>query len=194
MVMRRIAVTGGPGGGKTTLWKELVQRYPDRVVAVPEVATLMFSHVFPHVRDEHERKAVQTAIFHVQHSLEAVHESRAMSDQILLCDRGSPDGGGYWPSGHEAFFEAMGSSWAQELHRYDAVLFLETAAAQGLSIDAGNSVRTEDLATAVAIDRRLHAVWSAHPRFAHVACDPDFSRKLSQALQLLDAELAVETA
>jgi len=186
MSVRCIAVTGGPGGGKTTLWRELVQRHPQRIVAVPEVATLMFRHVFPHVQDERERKAVQRAIFQVQDSLEIVHQSRADATQTLLCDRGTPDGGGYWPDGHEAFFEAMGTRLADELARYDGVLFLQTAAVQGLSIAEGNSVRTEDLATAVAIDRRLHAVWSAHPRFVHVPCHADFAIKIARAMDLLD--------
>ena len=74
----------------------------------------------------------------------------------------------------------MSSSWEHELERYDAVLFLETAAAGGLSIAEGNPVRTEDLATAVQIDRRLHDVWSRHPRFCHVPQHRDFSVKVAQ--------------
>jgi hypothetical protein len=98
--------------------------------------------------------------------------------------------GGYWPEGHEALFTLMQTSWDQELARYDAVVFLETAAAGGLSISEGNSVRTEDLATAIAIDRRLHAVWSRHPRFMHVPHEQDFTVKLERGLALLRALLA----
>ena len=181
MAVRRIAVTGGPGAGKTTLWRELSQAYAGRVVPVPEVATLLFQHVFPPVTCELERRAVQRAIFHVQRELEHVHESGARPDQILLCDRGTVDGGGYWPDGHEAFFGELSTSWPQELARYDAVLFLETAARGGLAIDAGNAVRSEDLATAVSIDGRLRDVWSSHPRFLHVPHTQQFSDKLSLA-------------
>jgi predicted ATPase len=179
MAIRRIAVTGGPGAGKTTLWRKLAAAHPERLVAVPEVATLLFRHVFPPVRDEHERREVQRAIYQVQQSLERIHEARARDTQILLCDRGTVDGGGYWPTGHEAFFEAMQTCWEAELARYDAVLFLETAAAGGLRIHGGNPVRTEDREAALTIDRRLRAVWSCHPCFMHVPHAKAFADKLA---------------
>ena len=94
--MRRIAVTGGPGAGKTTLWREIIAEHGERIVAVPEVATLLLRHVFPPVLGEHERRAVQRSIFRVQQDIEAVHEARLTPGQVLLCDRGTPDGGGYW--------------------------------------------------------------------------------------------------
>lgn len=186
----RIAVTGGPGGGKTTVWRQLASAHAARVQAVPEVATALFRHVFPEVRSEAERCAVQRAIFQVQEQLEAFHAARCAHGQVLLCDRGTPDGGGYWPAGHEAFFAVMGTCWADQLARYDAVLFLETAAVGGYAIDAGNETRREDLATAVEIDRRLHAVWARHPRFLHVPHEPDFSVKLARAEAALHALLA----
>jgi predicted ATPase len=189
MAIRRIAVTGGPGAGKTTVWRSLAHAYAERIVPVPEVATLMLQHVFPAVQTEAERHALQRSIFAVQKQLEAVHEGRLRGNQILLCDRGTPDGGGYWPAGPEAFFAAMESDWEAELGRYDAVLFLETAAVGGLSIAEGNAVRREDLAAAVAIDRQIHAVWSRHPRFVHVAHERDFSVKVARGSAALRALL-----
>jgi predicted ATPase len=187
--VRRIAITGGPGAGKTTLWRTLTAAHPERVLAVPEVATLMFQHVFPTVESEHERSAVQRAIFSVQHNLEGFYEARARPGQVLLCDRGTPDGGGYWPHGHEAFFEAMSTQWHDELARYEAVLFLETAAARNLSISEGNAVRTEDLAAAREVNRRLYDVWSAHRGLAFIPCEDDFSDKISNALRALIAAI-----
>ena len=182
MAGRRIAVSGGPGAGKTTLWRALTARYPGELVPVPEVATLMFQHVFPKVRDPAERRAIQRAIFAVQRELEVFHEASLTSGQVLLCDRGTPDGGGYWPSGHEDFFRSLSTTHQAELARYDAVLFMESAALGGLSIAEGNHVRDEDLATAVEVDRRLRAVWQDHPRFVHVAHERDFQVKIARGL------------
>jgi predicted ATPase len=184
----RIAVSGGPGAGKTTLWRAVAQAYGARVVAVPEVATLMFSHVFPRVQSESERRAVQRAIFAVQHNLEHVYEHRLGEGQVLWCDRGVPDGGGYWPDGPDHFFETMQTEWRAELSRYSAVLFMESAAVGGMSIADGNHTRSEDLETAVQVDRRLHEVWCAHPKFQLVPAERDFGAKIGKALDLV-AEL-----
>ena len=178
---RRIVITGGPGGGKSTFHRNLLAGNPERLLGVPEVATLMFAHVFPQVANLAERRAVQSAIFHVQKNLEAVFEARATSAQILLCDRGTPDGGGYWPEGPDAFFLAMGSNWTEELTRYEAVLFLQSAACGGLAIHEGNHTRSEDLATAAHIDKRLYDVWSRHPRFVHVPVQANIAEKLAFA-------------
>lgn len=191
MSVRRIAVSGGPGAGKTTVWRALLAQHGARLLPVPEVATLMFRHVFPAVQRPQEREAVQRAIYSVQCSVEAFYEMRCAQGQVLLCDRGTPDGGGYWPSGHIAFFEAMQTCMEVELARYDAVLFMETAAHGGFSITEGNETRCEDLAEAVAIDRRLHAVWSQHPRFVHVAHEEDFQVKVARGCEALKQLLAL---
>jgi predicted ATPase len=185
----RIAVSGGPGAGKTTLWRTIAKSHNQRVVAVPEVATLLFSHVFPGVQNEADRCCVQQAIFSVQRSLEQIHEARCGADQVLWCDRGVPDGAGYWPQGHEHFFETMQTEWQAELARYDAVLFMESAAVGGLSIASGNNTRSEDLVTASALDDRLKQVWQAHPRFHHIPHETDFVQKLANARKLAETLL-----
>ena len=185
----RIAVTGGPGGGKTSVWKLLAAAHPERVVAVPEVATALFRHVFPQVESEAERCAVQRAIFQVQEQLEAFHAARCRSGQVLLCDRGTPDGAGYWPHGQQHFFEHMQTEWQVELARYDAVLFMESAAVGGLSIKSSNRTRIEDIETASALDQRLKQVWQAHPRFVHVPHHIDFGVKIARARELAETLL-----
>ena len=189
MALSRIVVTGGPGAGKTSVFRELVNTYAARVAGVSEVATSLLAHVFPPVQSHAERHAVQRAIFTVQRSLEAIHDGRRGPDQVLLCDRGVPDGAGYWPEGPAAFFAAMGADWDAEILRYDAVLFLETAAAGGLSIAAGNATRTETLAAAVRVDAQLRSVWSKHPNCVFVAHEADFGTKVERGTAVLRAWL-----
>lgn len=185
----RIAVSGGPGAGKTTLWRTIAKTQRKRVVAVPEVATMLFSHVFPELRSEADRCAVQRAIFEVQRNLEQVYASRLAHDQVLWCDRGTPDGAGYWPHGHAHFFECMQTQWEAELERYDAVLFMESAAVGGLSIKSSNRTRIEDIETASLLDERLKQVWQAHPRFVHVPHAADFGVKIARAKELAESLL-----
>ena len=198
MTIRRIVVSGGPGAGKTTLWRAIAAAHPERVLAVPEVATMLLSHVFPPVNSLESRCALQRAIFAVQRNLEAAYEARLLPGQVLLCDRGIPDGAGYWPEGRDAFFMAMQTELQAELARYEAVVFMESAAVGGLSIAEGNQVRTEDLQTAVTIDQRLRDVWSEHPMFRHVPQHEDFAAKLKAGNSIvaawLDAIAALEPA
>lgn len=189
MPVVRIAVSGGPGAGKTTLWRTIAKAHRARVVAVPEVATLLFSHVFPTVQNLDERCAVQRAIFAVQHNLERVHEGRLSADQVLWCDRGVPDGAGYWPHGQDHFFESMQSECQSELDRYAAVLFMESAAVGGLSITSANRTRTEDLRTASELDARIRQVWQGHPRFHLIPHETDFVVKLARARQIAESVL-----
>jgi predicted ATPase len=182
----RIALTGGPGGGKTTAADLFRRELGEAVVVVPESATILFAGGFPRSDQVDAGRAVQTAIFHVQRNLENVQSAR-YPDRVLLCDRGTIDGAAYWPEGDGDFFEQMGTTFEAELQRYDAVVFFETAAVAGDSIEGGNPVRNESLAEAVALDARLRRLWARHPRFALVPHSPSFLHKITAGLALLES-------
>jgi hypothetical protein len=182
----RIAVTGGPGGGKTTAADLFRRELGEQVVIVPESATILFAGGFPRATRGEARRSAQSAIFHVQRNLEDV-QAALYPDRILLCDRGTIDGAAYWPDGGNEFFGAMGTSLEAELERYDAVVFFETAAIAGLSIEGGNPIRQESLEQARSLDAKLRTLWSKHRRFLFVPHEQSFFRKLSVALTLLQA-------
>lgn len=186
MAHGRIVVTGGPGAGKTTAIDLFRRELGPRLVVVPEAATMLLGGGFPRVPETSARRAAQQAIFHVQRNLEDVQRAR-YPDRVLLCDRGTIDGAAYWPGAPEEFFAALGTTLAQELARYDEVIFFETAAVGGLSIENGNRVRTESMEEAIAVDRRLREVWSTHPRFTFVAHDRSFLAKINDGLAKLTA-------
>lgn len=185
----RIVVTGGPGGGKTTAADLFRREIGDRVVVVPEAATLLFAGGFPRYEERHAREAAQRAIYHVQRNLEDV-QAAAFPERILLCDRGTVDGSAYWPDESGDFYEAMDTTAATELARYDAVIFFETAAVGGLGIEGGNPTRVESLRQAVELDHRLRKVWSAHPRFLLVPHNHSFFHKITIGLGAIESIVA----
>ena len=191
-MFRRIAISGGPGGGKSTVAALARRELGENVVVVPEVATHLLGGFFPTITDEDERRAVQRAIYHVQLNLEAVHRGRAGSDTVLVFDRGLVDGAAYWPDGCEAFFAAVGSDAQSAREQYDAVIFLETAAAGGLSIRSDNPARNEGRDQAVRVDALLRQVWAPHPAFRFIGHAQLFETKVDNALselrRLIDAQ------
>jgi hypothetical protein len=132
---------------------------------------------------------VQRAIFHVQRNVEDV-QTAAYPGRILLCDRGTIDGAAYWPDGEDGFFEAVGTTHAAELARYDAVIFFESAAAGGRHIEGGNPVRVESLAQAADLDKALFRLWSAHARFFFVPNNHSFFKKITVGLAAMESIIA----
>lgn len=181
---QRIVLTGGPGGGKTTAADLLRRELGSRVVIVPESATILFGGGFPRSSHVDANCAAQRAIFHVQRNLEDV-QSALYPDRLLLCDRGTVDGAAYWHDGQDAFFRSVGTTLEAELSRYDAVVFFETAAVAGLSIEGGNPVRCESLPEAVELDHKLRGLWSRHPRFTLVPHSSSFIEKMIGAVHIL---------
>ena len=181
----RIVLTGGPGGGKTTAADLFRREIGERVVIVPEAATILFQGGFPRSREPNASRFAQTTIFHVQRNLEDV-QAALYPGRTLLCDRGTVDGAAYWPGEPHHYFNAVGTTLEAELRRYDAVIFFETAALGGASIEGGNPVRNESLEEAVILDARLRKLWARHPRFVLVPNNHSFFKKISFGLAALE--------
>ncbi|MCB0369002.1 MAG: AAA family ATPase [Bdellovibrionales bacterium] len=180
----RVVLTGGPGGGKTTAADLYRREIGEDVVIVPEAATILYSGGFPRRGDVGVRKATQRAIYCVQKNLEDA-QSEFYKSRILLCDRGTVDGAVYWPGHHADFFSHVGTTLEDELDRYDAVIFFETAAVGGISIEGGNAARIETLAEALELDKKLKDLWSQHPRFVFIPHEVSFIKKINTGLKEL---------
>jgi len=181
----RIVLTGGPGGGKTTAADLFRREIGEKVVVVPETATMLFTGGFPRVGEPKARAATQRAIFHAQVALEDI-QGALYPGRVLLCDRGTIDGAAFWPvEAPEGFFDTMETTLEEELGRYDAVIFFESAAVGDISIEGGNPARTESNEEARQLDIRLRALWSKHPNFHFIPHSTSFFAKLGDGLQQL---------
>lgn len=159
--MKKIVLTGGPSGGKTTALSLLQETFGGDVAIVPEAATLIYSGGFPRkdnspIHIEH----AQNIIFYTVHQLEKLAE-RTSHAKVIICDRGSIDGAVYWPYGPEDFFKAMNTTLEAELARYDAVLHLSPPPKKDFY--ESTHVRTESLEQAFEIDEKIKKIWKKHP-------------------------------
>jgi len=173
----RIVLTGGPGSGKSTAAAFLAREFASEIWVLPEAATLLYRGGLPRGEQERGVTIAQRAIFDVQRSLEDAN-AVLHADRSQLCDRGTVDGAAYWPAGADAFFAAMGSSHARELARYDAVIFLHTAALLPGGYERDLEIRTEDQALAVELDERVFALYESHPRLVSITSQGSFLDKL----------------
>lgn len=184
---RLIAVTGGPGAGKTAVLEMALRSFCSHVGVLPEAASVVFGGGFPRHDSEVARRAAQRAIFHIQREVETlvVGEGRVA---VGLCDRGTVDGAAYWPGSIDSYWTELGTTLDEELGRYAAVIHLRTPAAdQGYNRD--NVLRVESASEAQEIDQRILAAWEGHPCRLVVASEDDFVSKASQALQIVRAQL-----
>ena len=181
----RVVLTGGPGGGKTTAADLFRRELGSEVVIVPEAATLLYLGGFPRSTEIEVRKATQRAIYHVQRNLEDIQFIN-YKNRILLCDRGTIDGVAYWPNEQSGFFHHLGTTLQDEIARYDAVVFFESAAVGGMSIEGGNPIRTESSEEAITLNERLYKAWSQHPKFYLIKHEISFFRKISAGLDVLN--------
>jgi len=165
----RVVLTGGPGGGKTTIIRELQREavWNTHVLVVPEtIAILAATGISPRER------VFQRVMVAMQAAIEEALDHALTPDdrRTIICHRGSLDPLAYWlvrgwPE--EEFYTYTGTSLAWHHARYAAVLQLVTAA-DGASDHYQRWPQThrgEDPSEAVRIDRLLGQVWGSHPNY-----------------------------
>ena len=182
---KRIVLTGGPGGGKTTALDLFRREFQGKLASVPEAATMIFSGGIQRSPDEGVTSAHQIAIYNLQRNLEDV-QRKMHPHCLILCDRGCLDGLAYWPGSDEDFFKTMNTTLEYELSRYDAVIFFETAAKSGQEIKSNNPIRNESEKKAIALDRRLQEIWSQHPNFNLVGSSESFIKKVMFGIMTIE--------
>jgi predicted ATPase len=178
----KVAITGGPSGGKTTLIETLKKEFGSQITVVPEAASILYGGGFPRKKSTLGRIVTQRAIYFTQRELEslAVGESE---NSLLVFDRGSLDSIAYWPNDEEDFFTNIVSNKKAELSRYDWVMHLDTAASE--NYDLSNPIRTETHTEALLLNEKIKMAWNGHPRRIIISSDGDFLAKIMKSIQVI---------
>lgn len=191
---RRIVVTGGPGGGKSSLTQALRAEDPDarRWVPVPEGASMLIgAGLAPRT------KAFQKAVVRLQMTLEdaiaaVLREDGGPAGRVMVCDRGTLDSLAYWRLGgwdDREFVDLTGMGLDEHLQRYDGVIHLQTTAigAEAHYQRGRHAGRHECPEEAARIDALCAEAWQGHERFVSITnADRDWPSKLAAALDVLN--------
>ncbi len=182
----KIAITGGPSGGKTTLIEALKKEFGQKVKVVPEAASILYKGGFPRVKSYDGYYHAQKAIYETQKELEALR-IKTNPEQLIVCDRGSLDALAYWPDTEEHFYKVVGTSRAFELARYQWIILLD--AATDPDYDSSNPVRTEDFHEALLLNEKIKKSWEGHPQRVIITAENDFFSKMKKATAVIEAIL-----
>ena len=167
-----IVLTGGPGGGKSTLVEELRNdpTWSDRFVALPEAAHFArFANISP------KEKLFQRMIVYLQMALEdGLNRTLDPADpRLIICHRGSLDPLAFWLKRgwpEQEFFEFVGMSREEHYRRYAAILHLVTSADGVPSVYTRwpQAHRPEEPYEAIQLDGWLQQAWSGHPNYYRI--------------------------
>jgi len=185
-----IILTGGPGGGKTTLIEELSRdpAWAGRFAALPEaIFTMRRLNISP------REKLFQRAMVYLQIALEdGLDRALGPGDsRFILCHRGSLDPLAYWLDRgwpEEEFFAFTETRREEHYRRYAAVLHLVTAAdgAPEAYTRWPEAHRPEQIEDAIRLDRLLYQVWRGHPRYYRLDNEGrDWAAKSKKAREIL---------
>ncbi|MGZ3725888.1 MAG: ATP/GTP-binding protein [Pseudobdellovibrio sp.] len=186
----KVAITGGPSGGKTTLIDSLKKEYAGRLKVVPEAASILYKGGFPRVKSYDGFYHAQKAIYATQKELEDLR-CKIHPDALIVCDRGSLDALAYWPDKPEHFFKVMNTSIENEVARYNWVIHLDTA--REPDYDLSNEIRTESFMEALALNEKIKQSWSVHPRRIVINSEQDFFSKMKRAVDVINAIIENKT-
>lgn len=183
---KKVAITGGPSGGKTTLIEALKKEFGQKIKVVPEAASILYKGGFPRVKSYDGYYHAQKAIYSTQKELEDLR-IKTNPQALIICDRGSLDALAYWPDTEEHFYSSVDTNRQAELDRYEWIIHLDTAAEP--DYDTSNPVRTEDFHEALLLNEKIKKSWDGHPRRIIIGSQNDFFSKMNKATFVISALL-----
>jgi CYTH domain-containing protein/predicted ATPase len=201
-VVKKVVITGGPCGGKSTGIAVLSQWLADRgylAATVPEAATEFISNGLapwvPWTKPYGFNKHLLRRILENERRFEeALRAMRSDKPRVLLCDRGAMDILAYTTM--DEFLKLARScrqSVPQLRDRYDGVIHLVSAAvgAEEHYTCANNTARTETVEQAAALDERTQKAWWGSGHIFLIDNVTDFTGKIERAKKALAHTLGI---
>ncbi len=196
-MVTKIALTGGPCAGKSTVLKRIRQKYEEKGYAVyllPESATLFIEAGADFLTKDAalsyvtEKSKLEFQL-QMEKSMTQIAEACG-KPALLICDRGTMDTAAYMPAEvWQRIKEDIGQT-EKELRdeHYDAVLHICTAAkgAEDFYTLYNNKCRSESVEVARDVDDRILAVWKGHPVLHIIKAEICFEDKIQHVLKVLD--------
>lgn len=198
----KIALTGGPCGGKSTSISTLEQELTDKgykVFVVDEMATnVILSGAGPRVISGFE---FQKAIIKLQYERSKVYDEIAKKYSedtgkpvVIVYDRGIPDGKAFISKGEYLdILASLGLSDMEVMDYYDGVFHLTTAAdgATEFYTLLNNAARTETTKEAMERDRDCLKAWAGHNHLRVLKNDCSFEKKVENLIKEVHALLGI---
>ena len=193
MKVLKVALTGGPCGGKTTSIKTIEEEFQERgyhVIVVPEAATILInSGIRPFGNNGLPMYDFQKYVMQLQFQLEEYAERAAEeipAKTIIVCDRGLLDDKAYVSDDeYNKLLEKFNTTKMDLFNRYDLVMHLVTAAEgkEEFYTTANNEARTETPEQAREKDRKTLEAWLGHDNLKIIGNDTEFSVKIARTVQ-----------
>ena len=198
--VKKIAITGAPSSGKTTIIGMLGQLLEGTVLVVPEVPTLFFnsglgvSEWDRIVSDAGMDTLMMKGIVSLRCNLEASFRDIAVLSRAkaLLIDRGGPDAASYLENPVPEYSAFFSRDLAADVHSYYAVIQLGAMANSyvGRQKKFGGKATDPPGARIAQLEGRLKQVWGRHPRYHFVDAEFDLGRKLTTVMAIVSSFLS----
>ena len=191
MMIRKIVITGGPCGGKTTAMSRIQSAFTAKgytVLFVPETATEFISGgVAPWTCGSNAvYQECQMELQIIKEKLFSKAAASMPAEKILIvCDRGVMDNKVYMTEEEFAsILRNTGKSEEDFLGGYDAVFHLVTTAkgAKEHYTTANNAARRENVEEAARLDDSLIKAWAGHPHLRVIDNSTGFEEKMDRLL------------
>lgn len=194
----KIAITGGPCGGKSEVIRHLQETWGNQITLMPEVATQLLEVPLneggvgvpgkdvewsPEWQDEFQSRIIEKQL-EDETRLIQLADAEDQRIKIMICDRGIMDGSAYEPKGKEEFLRKYGLRQEVCYSLYDAVIHLNSLAVDNAELyeklKHTNPSRYEDAETAKALDERIAIAYEGHRNLIKISATGELGDKLRQ--------------